>query len=150
MIDGETAQRDAELVGDIEDALIAPRTPEEFARVVDLIRDLAALHGVDWGDVERARVTRGQRMDFKAIEWVETPRGWMAMVEAPAEMDRDNPEVIGEDVTINGEAFRCIGVERNLPNRPIGVGEVIGLLIEVPDGFTLEFVTDQAPQQDQQ
>lgn len=51
-------------------------------------------------------------------------------VEAPFEMDRDAPEIIGRLVKIEGKTWRVLAVERYLPKVPIWVGEAIGLMVE--------------------
>jgi len=49
---------------------------------------------------------------------------------APYEMNRDRPDITDTLVFINGELFKVIGVERNLPLTPIKKGEIIGLMVE--------------------
>lgn len=59
------------------------------------------------------------------------------MVEAPYEMSRDRPEIIGKLValTIEGVTTTCRvkGVERHLPSRSIACGEKIALWVEETD-----------------
>ncbi|RWL14905.1 MAG: hypothetical protein EOR57_31660 [Mesorhizobium sp.] len=48
---------------------------------------------------------------------------------SPFEMSRDHPEIIGQTIIIDGERMTVLAVERNLPSRPIGQGEIIGLIV---------------------
>jgi hypothetical protein len=69
---------------------------------------------------------------FAALEWIAAPtgrQGRVAVVEADQEMERDHPDIIGQTVLIDGRQFTVRGVDRHLPNRPIAVGEQIGLLV---------------------
>lgn len=56
-------------------------------------------------------------------------RGWSALVECDIERPRDNTGLIGTKVSIDGEIFECVAVERHLPLTPIAKGERIGLLV---------------------
>jgi hypothetical protein len=61
-------------------------------------------------------------------------KGWVAQTTSDRERPRDNgSELTGELVSIDGEIFRCKGVERHPVYRPIAKGENIGLLVEAAD-----------------
>ena len=67
---------------------------------------------------------------FKSLDWYHvTGRGWIALVECDQERPRDKTGLVGLDVDIDGETYRCTGVERHMPATPISRGERIGLLI---------------------
>lgn len=83
--------------------------------------------------------------EFKSLDWYYvTERGWIALVECDQERTRDKPGLVGSDVVIDGETYRCTGVERHMPATPISRGERIGLLVrgepnvktEDPEGNT--------------
>lgn len=64
-------------------------------------------------------------------------RGWCAAVECDQERPRDKPGLEGQPVSVDGEIFDCIGVERHMPGFPIQKGERINLLVrERVDGQT--------------
>ena len=56
-------------------------------------------------------------------------RGWAAIVYCDRERDRDEPGLPGTLVSIDGELFKCIGVERQPKGGTIRAGEEIGLLV---------------------
>lgn len=60
-------------------------------------------------------------------------RGTVFAIESPIESPRnckDYLEILGDEVVIDGKAYKPIGLECNLPNTPISKGEKIGLLVE--------------------
>lgn len=57
-------------------------------------------------------------------------RGMVITVASPTEMDRDNPEIVGAVLQLDGSSYRVKAVERTMPRRPIAEGESIGLLLE--------------------
>jgi hypothetical protein len=51
-------------------------------------------------------------------------------VGCPVVSDRDKVrEAIGQYVMIDGVVWQLVGVERNLPNRPMAIDEPIGLVV---------------------
>lgn len=57
-------------------------------------------------------------------------RGWVAMVYCDRERDRGNAGLAGEIVGIDGEFFKCLGVESWPKGGSIRQGEEIGLLVQ--------------------
>ena len=66
---------------------------------------------------------------YSASKWTWDGRT-VYMVLAPYEMSRDNPGIVGKEITLDGERCRVTGVERNLPLFPIRKGELIGIMVE--------------------
>lgn len=64
----------------------------------------------------------------QVLDRAQSSRGTIYFVYAEKQLNRDHPECIGWPVVIDGELREIVGVERHLPNRPIAVGEKIGLL----------------------
>ena len=54
------------------------------------------------------------------------------MVHCDRERDRDNEGLVGEIVVIDGEYYKCLGVECWPKGGPIRRGEEIGLLVREP------------------
>lgn len=49
---------------------------------------------------------------------------------APCGMDRENPSIAGQIVSIGSDLYRCLGVERRPTKAPIRAGENIALLVK--------------------
>lgn len=56
--------------------------------------------------------------------------GTVYNVHAPFEMNRDNPEIRGQIVRIDGEEMLVSGIECFRPLFPIRKGEIIGLWVK--------------------
>ncbi len=84
-----------------------------------------------WNLVSIKPVRGASVAKFVAYDWFRVrARGWAASVDCDRERPRDEPGLVGEIVTIDGEQFRCVGVQRTMPSFPIQPGEKIGLLVE--------------------
>lgn len=68
-------------------------------------------------------------MYFKSTNWINATGHRIAACEAPIEMDRDNPEILGTEVYIDGIRYQCVGVERTMKGGPIKPGEMIGVAV---------------------
>ena len=70
---------------------------------------------------------------FKSLGWYRVrARGWASWAYCDQERPRSASGLEGTLVEIDGETFKCIGVERHLLSDavPIRKGERIGLLVE--------------------
>lgn len=83
-----------------------------------------------WSILQNMELNIGPEYIFDSIECIQTSRGPEYIVKSKMEMDRDNPEIRGKTVLIDRNVFIVKSVNRQLPNKPIQVGEPIGLLVE--------------------
>lgn len=83
-----------------------------------------------WSLLENMELSIGPEYIFDSIECIQTKRGTEYIVKSKMEMDRDNPEIRGKTVLIDRKVFVVKAINRQLPNRPIQIGEAIGLLVE--------------------